>query len=400
MNKFKLKQRVSSPTFGEGVVKDIYSDGDLCVEFDKPNDNVLHSCDDICESARGWYYLPDGRARGTIVIETLTPVGPYEGERVTNVEFGDGTIVETETGFGGRLILVQFDKMDRRLHDGNGYCRGTYLAGTCWSFTPSKYGTEIKPLSAPEPAPATVGDVERLIAAHVAEHHSPVNPAPAAISEGWTAIEKEPPLMYDVELLLKDGTQRYGFLNNGRCVLFEKGAKPVGTGKNCVTDTCTKRNAVVPASDVLAWRHITATPATPAVPEGWNGGHPGNQDNVEIMFDDGKTSVGYWGVYTLNWYEFEKEYWSKALSDKEYCDHCDTCQKPVIGWRVPQPEPEPFKRGERVVTRSGKKGTFVRIGRDGSAVILLDDGLRGFGISLDDGFWIADLDAIKREAKQ
>jgi len=388
MNKFKLHQRVVSPVFGNGAVAieaPAFGYPSFVAVFDYYPGRTFGYNPSTCENTR------DGCAK-------LTPIGPYEGERIAHAEFGAGTIVETESGAMKNSLLVKFDKKNSRLHSAAD--PDTYSINSCRFFDTSDYGTEIKPLSAPEPAPATVGDVERLIAAHVAEHHSPVNPAPAAISEGWTAIEKEPPLMYDVELLLKDGTQRYGFLNNGRCVLFEKGAKPVGTGKNCVTDTCTKRNAVVPASDVLAWRHITATPATPAVPEGWNGGHPGNQDNVEIMFDDGKTSVGYWGVYTLNWYEFEKEYWSKALSDKEYCDHCDTCQKPVIGWRVPQPEPEPFKRGERVVTRSGKKGTFVRIGRDGSAVILLDDGLRGFGISLDDGFWIADLDALKRDAKQ
>ena len=113
------------------------------------------------------------------------------------------------------------------------------------------------------------------------------------------------------------------------------------------------------------------------VPDGWNTEPPSDYDNVEIMFEDGETSIGYRSLFANVWLEFEKEYWKDAVKDVYYLDHCHTCDKTVIAWRYPHTEQKEFKRGDRVVMFDGNKATFVeKVNFYGSDeyVVLLDDG--------------------------
>lgn len=58
------------------------------------------------------------------------------GDRVKDEDFGEGTVVETNTGSGKISILVKFDKEDCRLHNGNSCClKGPYEEKHCWFYT-------------------------------------------------------------------------------------------------------------------------------------------------------------------------------------------------------------------------------------------------------------------------
>ncbi len=375
MNKFKVGQRIFSQKFGEGVVKLIGSDDILCIEFDKKN-NALHSCFGRVKDGFGAFYQNDGFSG--FLHDAITPIGPYEGERIINSEYGKGTIVETDSGFGKVCILVQYDVCSDDLHDGNEYTNnGRYADHTCWYYSKSNYGTEIKPINAAQKP--ELSEIERVMQAHVEKYHSePAAPTEPLIPEGFTLVDaQKPPAMYDVELILKDGSRRYGFLNSNitKYVIFWTDAKPVGAGSNCVSNTNLTRRTVIESTEVLAWRHIAAS--EPIIPEGWNAGLPDNNDNVEIMLDNGDTSVAYWSNLYGKWYEFDEKEHAKALEDKHFDSvHAHECKRDVIAWRVPQPKPEPkqFKRGDRVVTDKGYHGTFVAKDVEGNVIFMLDEG--------------------------
>ena len=57
------------------------------------------------------------------------------GDRVKDEAFGEGTVVETNTGSEKRSVLVKFDKEDWRLHNGNSCClKGPYEENHCWFY--------------------------------------------------------------------------------------------------------------------------------------------------------------------------------------------------------------------------------------------------------------------------
>ena len=374
MNKFKVGQRIFSQKFGEGVVKKIDSDGDLCIEFDK-EDEKLHCCFGHVKYGFGAFYKHNGNSG--FYNDAITPIGPYEGERVLHDVYGEGTIVETDSGFGKVYILVQYDVCFDDLHDGNEYTNnGRYANHTCWYYLKRDYGTEIKPINAAQKP--ELSEIERVMQAHVEKYHSePAAPTEPLIPEGFTLVDaQKPPAMYDVELILKDGSRRYGFLNSNitKYVIFWTDAKPVGAGSNCVSNTNLTRRTVIESTEVLAWRHIAAS--EPIIPEGWNAGLPDNNDNVEIMLDNGDTSVGYYSRLSRKWLEFDKKEHAKALEDKHFDSvHAHECKRDVIAWRVPQPKPEQkqFKRGDRVVTPQGYHGTFVAYTDSKKAIFMLDE---------------------------
>lgn len=319
MNKFKVGQRIFSPKFGEGVIKKIDSDGDLCIEFYKENEK-LHCCLGHVKDGFGAFYKHNGNSG--FYDDTITPIGPYEGESIINSEYGEGVIVETDSGISKDAILVQYDVCSDDLHDGNGYTNnGRYADHTCWYYSKSNYGTVIKPINAtnaPEPS-----EIERAIKAHVAEYHN----EPATVE--------------------------------------------------------------------------------PLIPEGWNAGHPGNSNNVEIMLEDGTKSVGYWGKNSC-WFEFREEDKAEALRDENlggFFEH--RLSKRVIAWRVSQPKPEPkqFKRGDRVVTDKGYHGTFVAYTDSKKAIFMFDEGEgHGYGwkANFEPGrygrFWYANPENLKPES--
>lgn len=66
------------------------------------------------------------------------------GDRVKHDEYGEGTVVEIESGSGMDSILVQFDKTDSILHNGNGVSKnGPYKEKSCWYFYESTSALEL-----------------------------------------------------------------------------------------------------------------------------------------------------------------------------------------------------------------------------------------------------------------
>jgi len=56
------------------------------------------------------------------------------GDKVIHEKFGKGKVVEEDTGIFSDNILVQFEKKNIVLHNGNGNCKGKYEDKTCWHF--------------------------------------------------------------------------------------------------------------------------------------------------------------------------------------------------------------------------------------------------------------------------
>lgn len=68
------------------------------------------------------------------------------GDRVKSEEFGEGTVIEINSGVGRDLILVKYDKENPRLHDGNNCSKnGLYKDNTCRYYF--KNDTEIKKIN-------------------------------------------------------------------------------------------------------------------------------------------------------------------------------------------------------------------------------------------------------------
>lgn len=68
------------------------------------------------------------------------------GDRVKSKVFGEGTVVEVETGSSRKSILVQFDNTDKRLHDGNDVSKKRHKENRCYFYTnPENELEPIKP---------------------------------------------------------------------------------------------------------------------------------------------------------------------------------------------------------------------------------------------------------------
>lgn len=57
------------------------------------------------------------------------------GDRVKDTEFGEGIVVETETGTMQTSILVQFDNENKKLHDGNGLSKEKHEKNKCCFYS-------------------------------------------------------------------------------------------------------------------------------------------------------------------------------------------------------------------------------------------------------------------------
>lgn len=57
------------------------------------------------------------------------------GDRVKDTEFGEGIVVEIETGTIQTSILVQFDNENKKLHDGNGLSKEKHEKNKCCFYS-------------------------------------------------------------------------------------------------------------------------------------------------------------------------------------------------------------------------------------------------------------------------